>query len=1071
MIRRICATTLAIFFLSIFSLSAHATTFEELLAQIELLKQQVVELQSKLAAANAVIHASPAPAEQFCHTFSTNLRIGDQNDEVTNLYRALIEEKLFDKDEAFQDGRQVLNFDERLASAVSEFQEKYAAEILGPNKLKRGTGYVGPATRAKLNRLYSCANVAVSGGGGGGAVAIPSVTVLSPNGGETWQKGTTQTIKWQDNIPLPKCVFGSPCVAPRLNEYDLKLVPYYPPCTSAICPAYPYREPYTIAKGIGELSYSWVVGRVVATVSTPEGLTNDTAPDGSYTVQICQRTTAICDSSDSYFKIVSGSSTNGSPKIIGIPAVPTNIQPGQPVSFSWAATDPDNDDLSWSLSVEDGGGGGGSGGSCWAPRRQTGAGWTFTTSHAWARPGTYRVKVTVSDCIGGSDTNSVTVTVAAPSSGGGGGGGGGSTPVITGISAPTTLKVGETGTWVVKAYDPDGTSLNYSVVWGDEAGVASSGGAKTSTAAPFVQNSTFTHAYSSPGVYTPTFTVSDASGLSAKTSATVNVGNTAGPSITVLSPNGGEILNVGQIYTIRWNMAGFNASDKAQILLTDNRRLSDPTCTGSCLRGLEQIVGEAPNTGSFTWNVSIPPLVATYGTSATPVYRLQLIARQYPPTETSNIADDWSDMPFIITANVAAPVSVNVIAPNGETYLPGQTLLIQWTSSSSTLGTVELVPLNGAASRTVYGEGNSRELYLVGSSRFNYVLPTDGSLAPGPYHVRVSVFGTVNGAYYRVSGQTERPFTLGVSGGSGGGGGGGGPAVTTIKMQPGNDYYFKGPTTLQQLSDGGFATSTTPANRANELFYFVNNPPAVTDSGNETYYRWQGASWYKVGTGATVVDPSTQTSAYFIIRKNGTEASTFTVPAGITYFGATVMNGSPRPWNTPNHPPTTVNDSMERPIGSSMKVDQQKITGNDSDIDGDTLNIIAVGSPTEHGATVIFGEGIILYTPPANFNGSDSFTYTISDGQGGIATGTVLVKVRPAQTGSAQPSSSTLLPNGNRLLKFYGVPEFTYAIQASTDSVNWTNLGTSITAPNGIYEFEDITTASFPNRTYRAIQP
>ena len=29
----------------------------------------------------------------------------------------------------------------------------------------------------------------------------PQITVTSPNGGETWIKGTTQTITWTDNIP------------------------------------------------------------------------------------------------------------------------------------------------------------------------------------------------------------------------------------------------------------------------------------------------------------------------------------------------------------------------------------------------------------------------------------------------------------------------------------------------------------------------------------------------------------------------------------------------------------------------------------------------------------------------------------------------------------------------------------------------------------------------------------------------------------------------------------------------------------------------------------------------------
>src|SRR6185436_9512168 len=45
-----------------------------------------------------------------------------------------------------------------------------------------------------------------------------------------------------------------------------------------------------------------------------------------------------------------------------------------------------------------------------------------------------------------------------------------------------------------------------------------------------------------------------------------------------------------------------------------------------------------------------------------------------------------------------------------------------------------------------------------------------------------------------------------------------------------------------------------------------------------------------------------------------------------------------------------------------------------------------------HGSAII-GAGGITYTPAANFNGADSFTYTIGDGNGGTATATVNVTV------------------------------------------------------------------------------
>src|SRR5207253_3121705 len=50
-------------------------------------------------------------------------------------------------------------------------------------------------------------------------------------------------------------------------------------------------------------------------------------------------------------------------------------------------------------------------------------------------------------------------------------------------------------------------------------------------------------------------------------------------------------------------------------------------------------------------------------------------------------------------------------------------------------------------------------------------------------------------------------------------------------------------------------------------------------------------------------------------------------------------------------------------------------------------------STPAHGTAAIRTNGTIGYTPAANFNGVDRFTYTISDGHGGSATGAVTVTV------------------------------------------------------------------------------
>ena len=60
---------------------------------------------------------------------------------------------------------------------------------------------------------------------------------------------------------------------------------------------------------------------------------------------------------------------------------------------------------------------------------------------------------------------------------------------------------------------------------------------------------------------------------------------------------------------------------------------------------------------------------------------------------------------------------------------------------------------------------------------------------------------------------------------------------------------------------------------------------------------------------------------------------------------------------------------------------------------GDILSIDSLGTP-EHGSVEIVN-GEVLYTPDADYNGPDSFTYTVTDGQGGSVTETVNVTVNP----------------------------------------------------------------------------
>jgi methionine-rich copper-binding protein CopC len=69
------------------------------------------------------------------------------------------------------------------------------------------------------------------------------------------------------------------------------------------------------------------------------------------------------------------------------------------------------------------------------------------------------------------------------------------------------------------------------------------------------------------------------------------------------------------------------------------------------------------------------------------------------------------------------------------------------------------------------------------------------------------------------------------------------------------------------------------------------------------------------------------------------------------------------------------------------------VLANDTDVDGNTLTISSVAQPANGQVVIQSGGKNIQYTPNKNFSGSEVFSYTISDGQGGTATAKVTVTV------------------------------------------------------------------------------
>jgi VCBS repeat-containing protein len=87
--------------------------------------------------------------------------------------------------------------------------------------------------------------------------------------------------------------------------------------------------------------------------------------------------------------------------------------------------------------------------------------------------------------------------------------------------------------------------------------------------------------------------------------------------------------------------------------------------------------------------------------------------------------------------------------------------------------------------------------------------------------------------------------------------------------------------------------------------------------------------------------------------------------------------------------PTANDDEVETDEDTPARI--YYLAYNDTDPELDTLTVVEVLQPT-HGATELESDGSVTYTPDLNWNGTDSFTYTVSDGTSNAsATATITV--------------------------------------------------------------------------------
>lgn len=120
-----------------------------------------------------------------------------------------------------------------------------------------------------------------------------------------------------------------------------------------------------------------------------------------------------------------------------------------------------------------------------------------------------------------------------------------------------------------------------------------------------------------------------------------------------------------------------------------------------------------------------------------------------------------------------------------------------------------------------------------------------------------------------------------------------------------------------------------------------------------------------------------------------------------------------------NNAPVAMDDEAETDAGESVVIN---ILANDREADGDRLTITNA-TDGNNGTVAVAADGAsVTYTPNADFAGEDQFMYTVSDGQGGTDTATVMVDVMEVDDGDGDGDGGTTDSGGGGCTLNPGTP-------------------------------------------------
>ena len=150
-----------------------------------------------------------------------------------------------------------------------------------------------------------------------------------------------------------------------------------------------------------------------------------------------------------------------------------------------------------------------------------------------------------------------------------------------------------------------------------------------------------------------------------------------------------------------------------------------------------------------------------------------------------------------------------------------------------------------------------------------------------------------------------------------------------------------------------------------------------------------------------------------------------------------------------NTPPVAHPADFTREAAQPLQIAFADLLAHATDVDGESLVLAGVSATTTNGINLATNNACVFYTNALNV--ADAFSYTVSDGHGGMATGLVRITV----TNVPSQVTSLVLTETTASVMFSGAPGQAYDVRRSTNLTDWVVLVITNAPSDGRFLIDD----------------